>query len=102
MITIMLTACGLDMRSDSKAATDNISGTYIYAGLAECQASQFPNPLIDLNNIKKSSEVIIKHNDGKFEVSYLSKKGKPINKILDLNDKDNKNTVMHAFVIALL
>jgi len=94
---MLVSACGAKQLSETKSGFNNISGTYRYVGVGSytpvISSDMYPNPLIDMSDIAKPSDVIIKQRGTEFQVTYSSRANgsKPVSKTINLNDLSNGN-----------
>lgn len=89
ILAALTAGCGVSIRSPSKPAFDNLSGTYRYVGLGSFEPAQFPNALIDFENITNPSEIEVRHEGRIITTLYKSSTGSPVSTTVDL-DKETK------------
>jgi hypothetical protein len=87
ILAALVSGCGLSIRSQSKPACNDLSGTYRYVGLGTFTPAQFPNPLVEFENIAVPCDIQIIHEGRGFQTHYKDKSGSPVSKTLDLNQK---------------
>jgi len=88
-IFLLATGCGSTSRSNIKPGYDNLSGIYTFEGLGGYAASQFPNPLVNFDDITEPTDITIVQTDGFIQASYLSSSGATVMNVIDLNDPGN-------------
>ena len=85
IIAALVSGCGVSIRSQSKPASDSLSGTYRYIGIGSFAPAQFPNPLVDFENITEPCDVEVRHEGRVFKALYKSGTGSPVSRTVDLN-----------------
>ena len=83
----LVSGCGISIRSQFKPASDSLSGTYRYVGLGSFVPAQFPNPLIEFENIAEPCDVEVSQEGRIFETHYRSSTGSPVSRTVDLSNK---------------
>lgn len=87
LLAALVSGCGLSIRTQSKPASEDLSGTYRYVGLGSFSPEQFPNPLIEFENIAGPCDVKVSHDGRIFKAHYKDRSGSPVSRIVDLDKK---------------
>lgn len=85
IIAVLVSGCGVSIRSDSKPASDSLSGTYRYVGLGALSPSDLPNPLIEFENITEPCDIELNHEGRLFKALYKNGTGSLVSRTVDLN-----------------
>lgn len=86
LFAIAVSGCGSSQRSDIRPGYSDLSGVYLFSGLANYSADQFPNPLINLNDIASPSDVTIIQSESTIEANYLSASGAAVSSSVSLTN----------------
>ncbi len=86
LFAIAVSGCGSSHRSDIRPGYSDLSGVYLFSGLANYSADQFPNPLINLNDIASPSDVTIIQSESTIEANYLSASGAAVSSSVSLTN----------------
>ena len=87
----LLSGCGVSIRSQSKPAFDNLSGNYRHVGLGSSTPEEFPNPLIEFEDVAVPCDIEVSHEGHTIKAHYRSGTGSPVIAIVDL-DKTSHDT----------
>ena len=93
LLSIIVCGCGSTIQSDVKPGFDDLSGIYRFIDLNGFSAAEFPNPLIDFNEIAEPSDVTIVQSTTTIQTTYLTDQGEAITNEFSLTGENNTTSV---------